>query len=129
MRKDIQQKDLGKYEKLYSKDSLMTKISRFAKKAGLNTTYNVLLLYQMLISGKTPLKYKAVVIGALGYFICPIDLIPDMMIGTGFLDDASVLLYALSMISESITPDIKSEAKNNLHQIFDFEDNELDSSF
>ena len=129
MKKDIQQKDLGKYEKLYSKDSLMTKISRFAKKAGLNTTYYVLLLYQMLISGKTPLKYKAVVIGALGYFICPIDLIPDMMIGTGFLDDASVLLYALSMISESITPDIRSEAKNILHQIFDFEDNELDSTY
>ena len=125
----MQQEDLGKYEKLYSKDSLMTKISRFAKKAGLNTTYYVLLLYQMLISGKTPLKYKAVVIGALGYFICPIDLIPDMMIGTGFLDDASVLLYALSMISESITPDIKSEAKSILHQIFDFEDNELDSTY
>ena len=129
MKQDIQQKDLGKYEKLYSKDSLMTKISRFAKKAGLNTTYYVLLLYQMLISGKTPLKYKAVVIGALGYFICPIDLIPDMMIGTGFLDDASVLFYALSMISESITPDIKSEAIKILHQIFDFEDNEIDSSF
>ena len=129
MKKDMQQEDLGKYEKLYSKDSLMTKISRFAKKAGLNTTYYVLLLYQMLISGKTPLKYKAVVIGALGYFICPIDLIPDMMIGTGFLDDASVLLYALSMISESITPDIKSEAKSILHQIFDFEDNELDSTY
>jgi uncharacterized membrane protein YkvA (DUF1232 family) len=129
MKKEIQQKDLGKYEKLYSKDSLMTKISRFAKKAGLNTTYYVLLLYQMLISGKTPLKYKAVVIGALGYFICPIDLIPDMMIGTGFLDDASVLLYALSMISESITPEIKGEAKNILHQIFDFEDNELDSTY
>lgn len=129
MKKEIQQKDLGKYEKLYSKDSLMTKISRFAKKAGLNTTYYVLLLYQMLISGKTPLKYKAVVIGALGYFICPIDLIPDMMIGTGFLDDASVLLYALSMISESITPEIKGEAKNILHQIFDFEDNELDSIY
>ena len=58
MKQDIQQKDLGKYEKLYSKDSLMTKISRFAKKAGLNTTYYVLLLYQMLISGKTPLKMK-----------------------------------------------------------------------
>lgn len=129
MKKNMQQEDLGKYEKLYSKDSLMTKISRFAKKAGLNTTYYVLLLYQMLISGKTPLKYKAVVIGALGYFICPIDLIPDMMIGTGFLDDASVLLYALSMISESITPDIKSEAKSILHQIFDFEDNELDSTY
>ena len=120
-------KDLKKYEKLYSEESLMTKISRFAKKAGLNTTYYVLLLYQTLISGKTPLKDKAVVIGALGYFICPIDLIPDMMFGTGFLDDASILLYALSVVANSITEDIKKEDRKKLHNLFDFEDEELDS--
>lgn len=118
-------KDLKKYEKLYSEESLMTKISRFAKKAGLNTTYYVLLLYQTLISGKTPLKDKAVVIGALGYFICPIDLIPDMMFGTGFLDDASILLYAINVVASSITQEIKFEARKQLHQLFDFKDEEL----
>ena len=107
----------------------MTKISRFAKKAGLNTTYYVLLLYQMIISGKTPLKYKAIVIGALGYFICPIDLIPDIMIGTGFLDDASILMFALSTISDCITPEVRMDARNKLHQIFEFEDSELKDSY
>lgn len=119
--------DLKKYESLYSEESLMNKLSRFAKKAGLNTTYHVLLLYQMLVSGKTPLKDKAIVVGALGYFICPIDLIPDMMFGTGFLDDASILLYALSVVANSITEDIKKEARKKLHNLFDFEDEELDS--
>lgn len=121
--------DLKKYEGLYSEESLMTKISRFAKKAGLNTTYYVLLLYQMIISGKTPLKYKAIVIGALGYFICPIDLIPDIMIGTGFLDDASILMFALSTISDCITPEVRMDARNKLHQIFEFEDSELKDSY
>ena len=122
-------KDLKKYEGLYSEESLMTKISRFAKKAGLNTTYYVLLLYTMLISGKTALKDKAVIIGALGYFICPIDLIPDIMIGTGFLDDASILMFALTTISSSITPEIRSDARKKLHQIFEFDDSELDDSY
>lgn len=122
-------KDLKKYEGLYSEESLMTKISRFAKKAGLNTTYYVLLLYTMLISGKTALKDKAVIIGALGYFICPIDLIPDIMIGTGFLDDASILMFALTTISSSITPEIRSDARKRLHQIFEFDDSELDDSY
>lgn len=107
----------------------MTKISRFAKKAGLNTTYYVLLLYTMLISGKTALKDKAVIIGALGYFICPIDLIPDIMIGTGFLDDASILMFALTTISCSITPEIRLDARKRLHQIFEFDDSELDDSY
>ena len=122
-------KDLKKYEGLYSEENLMTKISRFAKKAGLNTTYYVLLLYTMLISGKTALKDKAVIIGALGYFICPIDLIPDIMIGTGFLDDASILMFALTTISCSITPEIRLDARKRLHQIFEFDDSELDDSY
>lgn len=121
--------DLKKYEKLYSEEGLMTKISRFAKKAGLNTTYYVLLLYTLLISGGTTLKDKAVIIGALGYFICPIDLIPDIIIGTGFLDDASILMFALSTISSSITPEIRMDARKRLHQIFEFEDSELDDSY
>lgn len=121
--------DLKKYERLYSEESLMTKISRFAKRAGLNTTYYVLLLYTMLISEKTALKDKAVIIGALGYFICPIDLIPDIMIGTGFLDDASILMYALTTISSSITPEIRLDARKRLHQIFEFDDSELKDSY
>jgi uncharacterized membrane protein YkvA (DUF1232 family) len=121
--------DLKKYERLYSEESLMTKISRFAKRAGLNTTYYVLLLYTMLISEKTALKDKAVIIGALGYFICPIDLIPDIMIGTGFLDDASILMYALTTISSSITSEIRLDARKRLHQIFEFDDSELNDTF
>ena len=120
-------KKYEKYESQYNEQSLSRKISRFAKKAGLNTIYYVLLLSNLVSLGT--LKDCAVAIAALGYFICPIDVIPDLFVGTGFLDDASVLLLALSSLASSITPEIKAEAKKQLHEWFDFEDSELDSKY
>lgn len=121
--------DLNKYKNEYDEQTLMSKISRFAKKAGLNTIYYVLLLYNLLLSDMSSIADKAVIIGALGYFICPLDIVPDLMIGTGFLDDAAVLTLALSKLVTSITPAIKTAAKAQLQEWFDFEDSELDSKY
>ena len=121
--------DLNKYKNEYDEQTLMSKISRFAKKAGLNTIYYVLLLYNLLLSDMSSIADKAVIIGALGYFICPLDIVPDLMIGTGFLDDAAVLTLALSKLVTSITPAIKAAAKAQLREWFDFEDSELDSKY
>lgn len=121
--------DLNKYKNEYDEQTLMSKISRFAKKAGLNTIYYVLLLYNLLLSDMSSIADKAVIIGALGYFICPLDIVPDLMIGTGFLDDAAVLTIALSKLVTSITPAIKAAAKAQLHEWLDFEDSELDSKY
>jgi uncharacterized membrane protein YkvA (DUF1232 family) len=52
-----------------------------------------------------------------------------MMFGTGFLDDASILLYAINVVASSITQEIKYEARKQLHQIFEFDDSELDDSY
>lgn len=120
--------DLNKYKNQYDEQTLMSKIARFAKKAGLNTIYYVLLLYNMLFDLDS-LADKAIIVGALGYFICPLDIIPDMMVGTGFLDDAAVLTFALGSLVTSITPKIKKAAKDQLHEWFDFEDSELDSKY
>ena len=102
--------DLNKYKNEYDEQTLMSKISRFAKKAGLNTIYYVLLLYNLLLSDMSSIADKAVIIGALGYFICPLTL-------------------ALSKLVTSITPAIKAAAKAQLHEWFDFEDSELDSKY
>ena len=119
--------DLSKYEGQYNDDSLERKISRFAKKAGLTTIYHVLLLYHILKSESTS---AATIIGALGYFICPLDIIPDIIIGTGYIDDCAALVLALNCIASSITQDIKKKAKNKLHDIFDdFDDSEINSKY
>lgn len=129
MNNKVDNEKFDKYKSAYSEKGLMIKISRFAKKAGLNTTYYVLLLYCMLVSSAISLADKAIVVGALGYFISPLDVIPDLILGTGFLDDASVLVLTLGTVVNSITPSIKEAAKKHLHKWFDFEDEELDSTY
>lgn len=129
MKVKVDKEKFDKYKDAYNEQSLMTKISRFAKKAGLNTTYYVLLLYNMLVSSTISLADKTIVVGALGYFISPLDVIPDVILGTGFLDDASVLVLALGTVVNSITPSIKDAAKKYLHKWFDFNDDELDVNY
>lgn len=125
----MEKKDLNKYKNQYSEKNLLQKISRFAKIAGLNTIYYVLLLYNLLLSDSTSIADKTIIWGALGYFICPLDVIPDMLVGTGFLDDAAALTLALSMLVTSITPEVKDKAKSQLHDWFDFDDSDLDSNY
>lgn len=122
---DSEAKILGKYEGQYSETKLTSKITRFARNAGMECVYNVLLLFKMMKSKEVSLGDKAIIIGALGYFIAPLDLIPDLMIGTGYIDDAGMLVYALSLVSSKITPSIRNEAKKELHKYFDFKDEDF----
>ena len=85
-----------------------------AKKAGSSVVYAVLLLYYTLQKPEVPKKTKAVIIGALGYFILPVDLIPDMMLGVGFTDDLGALGIALFQVAMYIDDDIKQKAKNQI---------------
>ena len=57
MEKEIKTEELVKYEKYYSEDGLWKKLGNVAKKAGLKTVYQVLLLYYVLINESTPKKY------------------------------------------------------------------------
>lgn len=110
--------DLKKYETEYSEQGLSDKLSQTAKKAGLKVVYYVLLLYYALQSPKISVKEKTLIIGALGYFILPLDLVPDVIAGAGFLDDAAALLAVIKMLT-CIDDDIKSRAKEQLAKWFD----------
>ncbi|NDV59089.1 YkvA family protein [Bacteroides sp. 519] len=109
---------LEKYEKEYSENSLMDKIAKFAKKAGAKTIYAVFLCYYALQDENFPKKQKMIIIGALGYFILPIDLIPDAIPFAGFTDDLAALAYALYTVWVHITPEIQEKARNKVISIF-----------
>ena len=51
---------------------------------------------------RVPLKSLLFVVGSLLYFITPADLIPDFILGTGFLDDAVVVAYAMKAIRDDL---------------------------
>ncbi len=101
----------------YSAPKLFEKIGKVAKKAGLKTVYGVLLLYYALNGGCLPLADKARVIGALGYFILPTDLIPDFLVG-GFVDDWGALALVLYKIWDYITPETHALARRRLESWF-----------
>lgn len=110
--------DLQRYEAEYSERGLFDKLSSVAKKAGLKVVYYALILYYALQSPKISVKEKALIIGALGYFILPVDLVPDVIVGAGFLDDAAALLAVIKMLT-CIDDEVKRQAKELLKRWFD----------
>lgn len=58
--------------------------------------------YYCAMDGETPLHVKAVLFGALAYFILPIDIVPDIIAWIGFTDDAAVLYAAIRTVSPHI---------------------------
>lgn len=110
--------DLRRYEAEYSERGLFDKLSSVAKKAGLKVVYYALILYYALQSPKISVKEKALIIGALGYFILPVDLVPDVIAGAGFLDDAAALLAVVKMLT-CIDDEVKRQAKELLKRWFD----------
>lgn len=109
---------IQKSEKYYTDDKFWDKLKKFGKKAGSSVVYAVLLLYYTLQKPEVPKKTKAVIIGALGYFILPVDLLPDMMFGVGFTDDLGALGIALFQVAMYIDDDIKMKAKIKLADWF-----------
>ncbi len=118
MTNDLKEQDaleqMKKSEKYYSNEKFWDKLKKVAKKAGASVVYAVLLLYYTLQKPEVPKKTKAIIIGALGYFILPVDLLPDMMLGVGFTDDLGALGIALIQVAMYIDEDIKSKARTKL---------------
>jgi uncharacterized membrane protein YkvA (DUF1232 family) len=63
---------------------------------------------------KTPAKVKAAIVGALVYFISPIDAIPDVLALVGFTDDAAVFWAVWRLVSKHITDAHREQAKDYL---------------
>lgn len=79
------------------------------------------MLYFVLQRDDIPYKVKGIIIGALCYFIFPIDLIPDML---GYTDDGGALLLAVGQVSMYIDENVKNSAKQQMKQWFDISDAE-----
>lgn len=58
--------------------------------------------YYCAIDPATPLKAKGVLFAALAYFVIPTDMVPDIIAGLGFTDDATVLATALGIVGSQI---------------------------
>lgn len=122
--------DFMNYANRFSQKDFVEKISRIAKRAGAKLVYAALLLFYTLQSDKISTKDKAIIVGALGYMISPIDVIPDAIPIAGLTDDLAVLIYVLKKIWVDVDPEVKAKAKEKLNSWFDDDEiQEIDSLF
>ncbi|GAA5416881.1 hypothetical protein Pryu01_01920 [Paraliobacillus ryukyuensis] len=65
-----------------------------------------------------PIVLKAIIVGALGYFILPLDIIPDLAVGVGYTDDLSAVIFALFQVALYVDDGIEIQAKGKLKKLF-----------
>ena len=82
--------------------SFWDKVASAAGQAGREAIEKALTLYYVLIDRGTPVWAKSVIVGALGYFISPVDAIPDVLVGIGYTDDLGVMAAALAAVAVHI---------------------------
>ena len=116
--------DFMSYSDKFSAKGFVEKISRIAKRAGSKLVYASLVLFYTLQSKEVSYKDKAMIIGALGYLISPLDVLPDAIPIVGLSDDLTVLLFVINKIWVEVPEDVKKKAKDKLSDWFD--EDELD---
>lgn len=73
--------------------------------------------YYCALDPATPTRVKGILLAALAYFIVPLDVLPDFLLGLGFTDDATVLMTALSLIRAHMTPAHREKARDALERL------------
>lgn len=111
--------DFLKYEDKYSDKGFVDKIAHIAKRSGAKLVYAALILYYTLQSDKVSVKDKAIIIGALGYLISPLDVVPDAIPIAGLGDDLAVLMYVVHKVWAEVSDEVKEKAHSKLAQWFD----------
>ena len=106
------------YSNNYSDNELLEKLTQFAKSAGRELVEKALILYYAASDPDTPQKAKAIIFSALGYFILPLDAIPDITPLLGFSDDLGAIALALATVAAHIKPQHRLAAKEKTNKWF-----------
>ena len=111
-------KKIDAYASYFSEGQLWEKIAAMGKRLGQEALRSLLILYYTLENPAIPGKVRAVILGALGYFILPIDLVPDFIPIAGMSDDIAVVAAAIAYASLYITQEAKDKADAKLKTWF-----------
>ena len=95
--------------------SFWGKLRRFA--ASLPFAEDLLAAYYCAFDRETPGHVRVALLGALAYFVLPLDALPDMLPLLGFTDDAAVLATTIKLVSDAIMPEHREAARRALEKI------------
>jgi len=66
---------------------------------------------------ETPMAAKGIMMGALAYFVMPIDAIPDILAGIGFTDDAAVITAVIATLGANVRRRHREAAERALDRL------------
>lgn len=108
---------MGEYAKNYDDNKFWNVIKKSAGKIGKDVIGKALSLYYVLKKDNIPLSVKGIIVGALGYLIMPIDLIPDIVPMLGWTDDAAAIAMALAQINSYVDVEVKRQAEEKVKEL------------
>jgi uncharacterized membrane protein YkvA (DUF1232 family) len=114
------------YKKEYNEKNFLDKLKKVLKIIGVKGVYMLLILYNTLQKKDIPPKEKSIIIGALGYFLLPLDALPDITPIVGYSDDIFALGMAILKVMPFIDDEIKKKSKEQIKKWFKIPEVELD---
>ena len=94
----------------YSASAMWSTLKRAARASGRKGLGSALTLFHCLKDEDTPKWAKGVIVGALGYFILPADMVPDFLPAVGWSDDWATIATALATVAAHIKDEHKQRA-------------------
>lgn len=118
--------DYRSFSKYFSESKFWKKIGKIFEKVGSKLVYSSLLLYYTMLDENVSFENKALIIGALGYLIFPLDLIADIIPVMGYTDDMAALIFVINQVKSNITPEIQKKSRLKLKELIgEFDENDL----
>ena len=92
----------------------LSQIQAIAARIGRDLLEKVLQLFFAASQPQTPAWAKTVIYSALVYLVLPVDAIPDFIPITGYVDDFSTIVAALSTVAMYINDDVRQQARQTV---------------
>jgi uncharacterized membrane protein YkvA (DUF1232 family) len=107
----MKREDASNYGQFYSDQAFWKKLQSLTGTGWCSLLKQVLALYVLLKAPSTSLALKVVLLGVLGYFIAPVDAIPDFTPLIGYSDDLSLIGLVLNRLGDAMTPALEREVQ------------------
>lgn len=103
----------------YKPAEFLGKVVSTARTIGRTSAEKLLVMYHALRDSDTPTWAKTTLVAALGYYVFPLDAIPDFIPIVGYSDDFMVVAGALATVAYHIKPEHKERARAQAAAWFD----------
>ena len=93
------------------------KMKASVRKAGEEIAVMGIKSWLAMTDSNTSVRHKAILGGALAYFVLPTDMVPDVLAGVGFTDDMAALTLAANSVGNAITKEHEAQAREKLNSM------------